>query len=416
MKRIAVTGMGIVSPLGVGLTHVWERLVRGDSGITAIDRFPVDQFPAKIAGVVPHGSNTGELDFDGLFSFADQKKNDHFILYALAASDEALKHAGWIPQSDKDCERTGVLLGSGIGGLPYIYNNSVALFDKGFRRVSPYFIPSCLINLAPGQISIRHQLKGPNLSVVTACAAGSHAIGEGARIIREGDADVMLVGGTEAAVCPLGVAGFASIKALSTRSNSIPSEASRPFDKDRDGFVMGEGAGLLVLENWDHAVQRGAVIHAEVVGYGLSGDAYHVAAPDGRGALRAMKQALKMAKIAPDDIGYINAHGTSTPQGDVAEVNAIHEVFGIASKDLMVSSTKSAIGHLLGGAGGVEALFSIQALKTGVVPPTLNMHESDIETDLDFVPLKAKEKKMNYVLSNSFGFGGTNAAVIFKKV
>lgn len=415
MRRVVVTGMGLVSPLASGVQASWDRLIKGHSGIRSIDLFDTEGFAAKVAGLVPHGTNAGSLDMDGLFSKADQKKNDRFILYALAASDEALKDAGFKPETEAEKERFGVLISSGIGGLPKIYETSVALYEKGPRGVSPFFIPSCLVNLASGQVSIRHQLKGPNLAGVTACAAGTHAIGEAVRLIQTGDADVMLAGGAEAAVCPLGVAGFASMRALSTNFNDTPQEASRPFDKKRDGFVMGEGAGLLVIEELEHARKRGATIYAEIKGYGLSGDAFHMAAPDGKGAERAMKMALKKAQLSCEDIAYINAHGTSTPQGDAAELKAVHTVFGASTRNLSVSSTKSATGHLLGAAGGLEAVFAIQALRHNCVPPTLNLHETDIETDLDLVPLKAKEKPLQYVLSNSFGFGGTNASVIFSK-
>ena len=415
MRRVVVTGMGLVSPLASGVQASWDRLIKGHSGIRSIDLFDTEGFAAKVAGLVPHGTNAGSLDMDGLFSKADQKKNDRFILYALAASDEALKDAGFKPETEAEKERFGVLISSGIGGLPKIYETSVALYEKGPRGVSPFFIPSCLVNLASGQVSIRHQLKGPNLAGVTACAAGTHAIGEAVRLIQTGDADVMLAGGAEAAVCPLGVAGFASMRALSTNFNDTPQEASRPFDKKRDGFVMGEGAGLLVIEELDHARKRGATIYAEIKGYGLSGDAFHMAAPDGKGAERAMKMALKKAQLSCEDIAYINAHGTSTPQGDAAELKAVHTVFGASTRNLSVSSTKSATGHLLGAAGGLEAVFAIQALRHNCVPPTLNLHETDIETDLDLVPLKAKEKPLQYVLSNSFGFGGTNASVVFSK-
>ncbi|MGB0919650.1 MAG: beta-ketoacyl-ACP synthase II [Holosporaceae bacterium] len=415
MRRVVVTGMGLVSPLASGVQASWDRLIKGRSGIRSIDLFDTEGFAAKVAGLVPHGTNVDSLDMDGLFSKVDQKKNDRFILYALAASDEALKDAGFQPETEEEKERFGVLISSGIGGLPKIYETSVALYQKGPRGVSPFFIPSCLVNLASGQVSIRHQLKGPNLAGVTACAAGTHAIGEAVRLIQTGDADVMLAGGAEAAVCPLGVAGFASMRALSTSFNDTPQEASRPFDKKRDGFVMGEGAGLLVIEELEHARKRGATIYAEIKGYGLSGDAFHMAAPDGKGAERAMKMALQKAQLSCDDIAYINAHGTSTPQGDAAELKAVHTVFGASTRNLSVSSTKSATGHLLGAAGGLEAVFAIQALRHNCVPPTLNLHETDIETDLDLVPLKAKEKPLQYVLSNSFGFGGTNASVIFSK-
>lgn len=414
MRRCVVTGMGIVSPLGVGVPHVWNQLIKGASGIRRIDRFPVDDLASKIAGLVPIGAGVGELNYDELFPPADRKKCDRFILYAMAASDEAIRDAGLDLTNEALQVRSGALVGSGIGGLPYIEETAVMLQEKGPRRVSPFFIPSCLINLATGQVSIRHQLKGPNLSVVTACATGTHAIGEAARFIADGRADVMLAGGTEAAICPLGVAGFASMRALSTKFNDRPEEASRPWDKDRDGFVMGEGAGLLVLEDLEHARRRGAKIYGEVAGYGLSGDAYHMAAPEGAGAVRAMQEALDNAGIAPCDVGYINAHGTSTPQGDTVELEAIEKVFGDHVKDLAVSSTKSAVGHLLGAAGGVEAIFALQSLNTGILPPTLNLHNCSEKTPLNLVPLEAQKKDLSFVLSNSFGFGGANASVVFR--
>ncbi|TGW14647.1 beta-ketoacyl-[acyl-carrier-protein] synthase II [bacterium NHP-B] len=415
MRRVVVTGMGAVCPLGSGVSFVWDRLVAGASGIVPIHTFPTEDLSCKIAGLVPHGTAPGELDFEGMFSPAERKRNDRFIPYALAASDEAVKDAGLVLEDERLQERSGVLIGSGIGGLGYIYDTSVALHEGGPRRVSPFFIPSCLINLATGQVSIRHKMKGPNQAVVTACATGTHAIGDGARLIADDKADVMLVGGAEAAVCYLGVAGFASMRALSTGFNDRPQAASRPWDKDRDGFVMGEGAGLLVLEELEHAKARGAKIYGEVKGYGLSGDAYHIAAPDGKGAVRAMQEAIEEAGIDHEQVGYINAHGTSTPQGDKAELEAIHKVFGSHTSRLSVSSTKSSIGHLLGAAGGVEAIFTMMALKTGVLPPTLNLDHCSEETDIDLVPHRAKEKKISWAVSNSFGFGGTNASLVMRR-
>lgn len=414
-KRVVVTGMGIVCPLGTGVQHVWRRIIQGESGIRLIDRFDVSEMPSKIAGLVPHGTGAGQLDMDVLFKGPQQNQNDRFILYAMAASDEAMQMAGWKPETEEQQVRTGVVIGSGIGGLPRMYDTSVTLHERGPRRVSPFFIASCLINLASGQVSIRHGLKGPNESAVTACASSNHAIGNGFRLIQEGRADVMLVGGAEAAVCPIGVAGFSSMRALSTKFNDSPTQASRPWDKDRDGFVMGEGAGLLVLEELEHAKKRGATIYGEVVGYGLSGDAYHVSAPSGEGAARSMRQALEQAGLSSDAIGYLNAHGTSTPIGDKAELDAVTQVFGAATKKLAMSSTKSAVGHLLGGAGGIEAIFSLCALNEGILPPTLNLHHPSVETDIDLVPLKAKEKACDYAMSNSFGFGGANATLVFKK-
>lgn len=418
MRRVVVTGMGIVSPLGAGIEFVWQKLLRGESGLKRIQGFEISDLACHVAGQVPLGSGEGLLDLDAVMTPKDQKKADRFILYALAAAEEALSDAGWKPQTVEEQERTGVLIGSGIGGLPEIYNTAVILKESGPRRVSPFFIPACLINLASGHTSIRYQLKGPNQSMVTACASGAHAIGDAARLIQVGDADVVLAGGTEASICRIGVAGFAALRALSTNFNDCPEAASRPWDKNRDGFVMGEGAGLLVLEDYDHAKKRGAHIYAELVGYGMSGDAYHMTAPEetGDGAFRAMRNAVKRAQIDVSDVGYVNAHGTSTPMGDRIELQAVERLFGAGASQLSMSSTKSSIGHLLGGAGGVEAIFSILALRDGILPPTLNLENSSEETAIDLVPLKAREKSLTYALSNSFGFGGTNAALVFKSV
>ncbi|MCL2505743.1 MAG: beta-ketoacyl-ACP synthase II [Alphaproteobacteria bacterium] len=419
MRRIVVTGMGVVSPLGVGLSRNWERLIAGSSGISAIHRFDASEMPCRVAGQIPEGQGAGEFNIDSFIEPKEQKKMDRFIHLAIAASEEAIKDSGFVPADDEDRERSGVLIGSGVGGLNEIYETSIVLFEKGHRRVSPFFIPRSLINLASGHVSIMHGYKGPNHSVVTACATGSHAIGDAARLIAFGDADVMVAGGTEATVCRIGIAGFCAIKALSTGFNDTPERASRPYDKDRDGFVMGEGAGILVLEEYEHAKKRGARIYAEVAGYGLSGDAYHMTAPaeDGDGGYRSMRMALKNSGLPMEDIGYINAHGTSTPLGDAVEVNAVKKLFGAASSNIMMSSTKSAIGHLLGASGAVEAIYSIKALNEGIVPPTLNLDNlSEGLEGIDFVPFKAKEKKLKSVLSNSFGFGGTNASVIFKRV
>ena len=417
MRRVVVTGMGIVCPLGRGTEFVWSRLLAGHSGIQKVSSCEVSDLPCRIAGVVPEGLEPGQLNLDALMSAKERKKSVRFILMAVAA-DDALEDAGFRPESEDQKERTGVLIGSGIGGLPEIYDTSVILKDQGPRRVSPFFIPGCLINLASGQISIRHGLKGPNHAVVTACASGSHAIGDAARLIQWGDADVMVAGGAESSVCRIGLSGFSALKALSTNFNETPELASRPWDRDRDGFVMGEGAGIVVLEAYDHAVARGARIYGEIVGYGMSGDAYHVAAPaeDGNGAARSMRAALKRANLNPEQVGYVNAHGTSTPLGDAIELRAIHQVFGAASQGLSVSSTKSAIGHLLGAAGGVEAVFSLKALETGILPPTLNLTHCSEDTDVDLIPLRAQEKKVTYVLSNSFGFGGTNASLVFGRI
>ncbi len=417
MRRVVVTGMGVVSPLGCGTEFVWKRLLQGQSGIRPIVGFETGDLACKIAGQVPEGRGEGLLSMDDLLSPKEQKKADRFIHYAIAAADEALRDAGWNPQTDEDQERTGVHVGSGIGGLPEIYNTSITLKENGPRRVSPFFIPACLVNLASGHISIRHQLKGPNQSIVTACATGAHSIGDAARLVQMGDADVMVAGGTEAAVCRVGMAGFSALRALSTNFNDRAPEASRPWDRDRDGFVMGEGAGIVILEDYDHAVRRGAKIYAELVGYGLSGDAYHMTAPseDGSGAFRAMKGALKRASLNPSEIGYVNAHGTSTPLGDSLELKAVERLWGKDAAQLSMSSTKSATGHLLGGAGGIEAIFSILALRDQILPPTLNLHNPE-ETAIDLVPNEAKSKTFRYALSNSFGFGGTNAALIFGRM
>ncbi len=418
MRRVVITGMGLVSPLGVGVEFVWRRLLKGDSGIGPITGFEISDLACQVAGQVPLGSADGQLDFETLMSPKEQKKVGDFILYALAAADEALKDAGWAPQTEEEQERTGVFVGSGIGGLPGIFDTSLILNEHGPRRMSPFFIPACLINLASGHISIRHHIKGPNQSMVTACATGAHAIGDAARLIQMDDADVVVAGGTEGSICRIGVAGFASLRALSTSFNDRPQAASRPWDKDRDGFVMGDGAGILVLEEYEHAKRRGARIYAEIVGYGLSGDAYHITAPEenGSGAFRAMRNALKRAHITPSDVGYVNAHGTSTPMGDTIELRAVERLWGAGASSLAMSSTKSSIGHLLGGAGGVEAIFSILALRDNLLPPTLNLDCPSEETRIDLVPHHAKEKKLTHVLSNSFGFGGTNAALVFGQV
>ena len=417
MRRVVVTGMGMVTPLGVGVDHVWERLIAGDSGITGIQSFDVSDLPAKIAGMLPPGETAeGRYNADDWMAPKDQRKVDPFIVYAMAAAVQAVEDAGWEPKDEEKRERTGVMIGSGIGGLQAVYDGSITLHERGPRRISPFFIPSALINLASGQVSIRYGFKGPNHAVVTACSTGAHAIGDASRIIGFGDADVMLAGGAEAPVFRLGVAGFAASRALSTGFNDTPERASRPWDRDRDGFVMGEGAGVLVLEELEHAKKRGAKIYAEVVGYGMSGDAYHITAPakDGSGGYRAMRAALKSAKLKTEDIDYVNAHGTSTPLGDAIEVGAVKRLFGDHAYKLSMSSTKSAIGHMLGAAGSVEAIFSIKTLNSGIIPPTLNLDNPSEECDIDLVPKKAKERKVKHALSNSFGFGGTNASLIFK--
>lgn len=421
MRRVVVTGMGMVSPLGVGVGRNWAALTAGKSGISKITRFDVSDISSQIAGLVPYHSE-GVVDGfnpDDTLAPKEQKKVDTFILYGMAAADEAIKDSGWQPQDEESLERTGVMIGSGIGGLQSIYETSQTLIEKGPRRVSPFSIPAMLINLASGQISIKYGFKGPNHSVVTACATGTHAIGDAARLIAFGDAEVMVAGGAEAAVNRLGVASFAACRALSTGYNDNPSAASRPFDEGRDGFVIGEGAGVVVLEEYEHAKKRGAKIYAEVIGYGLSGDAYHITSPreDGDGGYRAMKAALARAGVSTADIDYINAHGTSTPLGDGIECGAVKRLFGADIETIMMSSTKSAIGHLLGAAGAVEAIYSIKAIETGVIPPTLNLETvSESCQGVDLVPKVAKQKKVRTALSNSFGFGGTNASVILRAV
>jgi len=416
MRRVVVTGMGLVTPLGIGLERVWGRLIAGESGIRAIQSFDVSDLPSRVAAQVPRGDQaSGLFNADDWVPPKDQRRMDQFIVYAMAAAAQAVDDAGWHPTDDEECERTGVMIGSGIGGLPGITDGALLLAERGPRRISPFFIPSSLINLASGHVSIRYGFKGPNHAVVTACSTGAHAIGDASRLIMLDDADVMVCGGTEAAICRLGLAGFAAARALSTGFNDDPPRASRPWDQDRDGFVMGEGAGILVLEELEHAQQRGARIYAEVIGYGMSGDAFHLTAPseDGNGAFRSMRNALKSARLTPDKIDYINAHGTSTPLGDEIELGAVKRLFGDHSYKLSMSSTKSAIGHLLGAAGSVEAIFAILALRDGVVPPTLNLDNPSPSCDIDLVPKQARERKVSYVLSNSFGFGGTNASLIF---
>lgn len=417
MRRVVVTGIGMVSPLGCGVATSWSRLINGASGISSLESADFEDLPARIAGQVAFGSAEENLfDPDLIMPPKDQRKIDRFILFGIAAGQEAIEDSGWLPSDEEAQNRTGILIGSGIGGLVAISDTAVLLKERGPRRVSPFFIPSALINLVSGQLSIKYGFRGPNHAVVTACATGSHAIGDAARLIQYDDADVMIAGGSEAAVCRIGMAGFAAARALSTNFNDAPEQASRPWDKGRDGFVMGEGAGVVVLEELEHARARGAKIYAEVVGYGLSGDAHHITAPaaDGNGGMRAMAAALKRAQLSPDAIDYINAHGTSTPLGDEIEFGAVKRLFGAASEKLSMSSTKSAVGHLLGAAGAVEAVFSILAMRDNVVPPTLNLTDpSDECVGIDLVPLHARERPVNAVLSNSFGFGGTNASLIF---
>jgi 3-oxoacyl-[acyl-carrier-protein] synthase II len=419
MRRVVVTGLGAVTPLGAGVKPTWDRLIAGESGAGPITLFDASNLPARIACQVPRG-NQGSAPFnpDLHMEPKEQRKVDDFIVFGVAAADMAIEDSGLKFETEEAQERAGVLIGSGIGGLPGIEEASITLKEKGPRRVSPFFIPGRLINLVSGQVSIKHQLKGPNHAVVTACATGAHAIGDAARMIMLEDADVMVAGGAEAAICPIGMAGFASARALSTAFNDQPARASRPWDKDRDGFVMGEGAGIVVLEEYERAKKRGAKIYAEVLGYGMSGDAHHITAPapDGAGGFRAMKAAFRSAKLNPDQVDYINAHGTSTPLGDEIELGAVKRLFGDHAYKLSMSSTKSAIGHLLGAAGAVEAIFSILALRDQIAPPTLNLENPSEGCDIDLVPLKAKQRPIRAALSNSFGFGGTNASVIFAKV
>jgi 3-oxoacyl-[acyl-carrier-protein] synthase II len=417
LRRVVVTGMGIVSPLGIGIEHVWQRLIAGCSGISAIQSFDVSDLPAKVAGEVPAGIRAeGGLDLSEWIPVKDMKKMDRFIQLGLVAAIEAVEDSGWLPEDEEDRCATGVMIGSGIGGLQSIYDASVQVHEGKVRRLSPFFIPSALINLVSGHVSIRYGFKGPNHSAVTACATGVHAIGDAARLISLGEADVMVAGGAEAAVCALGIGGFCASRALSTAFNDEPARASRPWDRDRDGFVMGEGAGVLVLEEYEHAKKRGAKIYAEIGGYGLSGDAHHITAPaEGHdGAFRAMKAALRNGGVEPSEIQYVNAHGTSTPLGDDLELSAVERFFGDHARTVAMSSTKSATGHLLGAAGAIEAVFSILAIRDGVAPPTLNLEEPSRESVIDRVAKVAQERPIKVALSNSFGFGGTNASVIFR--
>jgi 3-oxoacyl-[acyl-carrier-protein] synthase II len=417
LRRVVVTGLGLVTPLGSGVEVSWRRLIEGQSGIRPITRFNVDDLPAKIAGLVP-AEGAGAFRSDDVMAPKDARRNDLFIIYGLAAAIEAVRDADWLPEDEQARERTGVLIGSGIGGLSTIADTAVELEQRGPRRVSPFFIPASLINLVSGQVSIHFGFKGPNHSVVTACSTGAHAIGDASRMIALGDADVMVAGGAEAAVCRLGIAGFAAARALSTHFNETPERASRPWDVDRDGFVMGEGAGILVLEEMEHARARGARIYGEIVGYGLSGDAYHITAPspDGDGGYRSMAAALRRAGLRPEDIDYINAHGTSTPLGDEIELGAVQRLVGNAAGRISMSSTKSSIGHLLGAAGAVEAIFAILAIRDNVAPPTLNLDNPSVETPIDLVPHQSRKRDIDVVLSNSFGFGGTNASLVFRRM
>ncbi len=418
MRRVVVTGLGLVTPLGCGVDACWRRLIAGESGAKTIDTFEVSDLPAKIACMIPRGDGShGTYNPDQWMEPKEQRKVDDFIVYAMCAATQAIEDSGWRPQTYDQQIRTGVMIGSGIGGLSGIADTSIVLKEKGPRRVSPFFIPGRLINLASGYVSIAHGLKGPNHAVVTACSTGAHAIGDAARMIMLGDADVMVAGGAESPICRIAIAGFAACRALSTSFNDTPTKASRPYDRDRDGFVMGEGAGVLVLEDYEHAKARGAKIYGEVIGYGLSGDAHHITAPaeDGDGAFRCMSMAIKRAGISPAEMDYINAHGTSTPLGDEIELAAVQRLVGNAAGRISMSSTKSSIGHLLGAAGSVEAIFSILAMRDGVAPPTINLENPSVETAIDLVPHQARKREINVALSNSFGFGGTNASLVFRR-
>ncbi|HEY7852417.1 MAG TPA: beta-ketoacyl-ACP synthase II [Caulobacteraceae bacterium] len=425
-RRVVITGIGLVTPLGWGREISWKRILAGQSGAGRISAFDPADYACQVACEVPRvdGRGGGSADMEGAFdpeqvlSAKELRRVDDFILYAIAAADEAVKDSGWTPEDDHGRERTGVIIGSGIGGLGTIEETAIELHEKGPRRISPFFIPSALINLASGHVSIRHGFKGPNHSVVTACATGAHAVGDASRFIRSGDADVMVAGGAEAAVCTLGIAGFVACRALSTGFNETPQRASRPYDRDRDGFVMGEGAGILVLEEYEHAKARGAKIYAEVKGYGLSGDAYHITAPasDGDGGFRAMRAALAHAGLEPGAIDYINAHGTSTPLGDEIELRAVERLLGPQASKVVMSSTKSEIGHLLGAAGAVEAAFTALAIRDQMAPPTINLDNPSVDTPIDLAPFQARKLPIRAALSNSFGFGGTNAALVLTQI
>jgi 3-oxoacyl-[acyl-carrier-protein] synthase II len=418
MRRVVVTGLGMVSPLACGVEPTWKRILASESGAKKIDTFDVSDLACRIACMVPRGDGSdGTFNPDQWMEPKDQRKVDDFIIFAMCAARQALDDAGWHPVTEEDRCATGVMIGSGIGGLTGIAETSIVLKERGPRKVSPFFIPGRLINLASGYVSIAHGLKGPNHAVVTACSTGAHAIGDASRLIALGDADVMVAGGTESPICRLAIAGFAAARALSTAFNEAPEKASRPYDRDRDGFVMGEGAGVLVLEEYEHARRRGARIHAEVIGYGMSGDAYHITspAPDGDGAFRSMTAAIKRAGIAVSDLDYINAHGTSTPLGDELELGAAERLLGNAASKVSMSSTKSSTGHLLGAAGAIEAIFSILAIRDNVAPPTINLDNPSVQTAIDLVPHKPREREINVALSNSFGFGGTNASLVIQR-
>jgi 3-oxoacyl-[acyl-carrier-protein] synthase II len=419
MRRVVVTGLGIVCPLGCGVEATWSGIREGRSGVRKIEKFDVSDIPCKIAGIVPRGDGSnGSFNSDQWMEPKEQRKVDDFIIFSMSAATQALDDAGWHPKSRDDQNSTGVLIGSGIGGIGGIADTAITLKERGPRRVSPFFIPGRLINLAGGYVSIAHGLRGPNHAVVTACSTGAHAIGDAGRLIALGDADVMVAGGTESPVDRLSLSGFAAARALSTSFNDTPGKASRPYDRDRDGFVMGEGAGIVVLEEYEHAKARGARIYGELVGYGLSGDAHHITAPapDGDGAYRCMQMALKRAGVTPAEVDYINAHGTSTPLGDEIELNAVHRLAGNAAGKIAMSSTKSMTGHLLGAAGAVEAIFSLLAIRDQVAPPTINLDNPSVETPIDLVPHKAQKRPIEVALSNSFGFGGTNASLVFRRL
>jgi 3-oxoacyl-[acyl-carrier-protein] synthase II len=418
MRRVVVTGMGMVTPLGCGVEATWSRLVAGESGARRIDTFQVSDIASQVAGMIPYGDGSnGTYNPDQWMEPKEQRKVDKFIVYAMCAARQALEHAGWKPTTPEQQNITGVVIGAGIGGVEGIAETALVLHERGPRRVSPFFVPGRIINMASGYVSIAHGLKGPNHAVVTACSTGAHAIGDAGRMIALGDADVMVAGGSESPVNRISVAGFAAARALSTGFNDTPTKASRPYDRDRDGFVIAEGAGVVVLEEYEHAKARGATIHAELIGYGLSGDAYHITAPapDGDGALRCMKAAVKRAGIQPGDIDYINAHGTSTPMGDEIELTAVQDLVGNSAGRISMSSTKSSIGHLLGAAGAVEAIFCILAIRDRIAPPTLNLDHPSMDTPIDLVPHRARKRSIEIALSNSFGFGGTNASLIFRR-
>jgi 3-oxoacyl-[acyl-carrier-protein] synthase II len=418
MRRVVVTGLGIVSPLGCGVELTWKRILNSESGARKIDTFDVSDLTSRIACVVPRGDGSnGSFNPDQWMEPKDQRKVDDFIIFAMCAAKQALDDAGWHPATEEERCASGVMIGSGIGGLTGIAETSILLKERGPRKVSPFFIPGRLINLASGYVSIAHGLKGPNHAVVTACSTGAHAIGDASRLIALGDADVMVAGGTESPINRLAMAGFCAARALSTSFNDTPEKASRPYDKDRDGFVMGEGAGVVVLEEYEHARKRGAKIHAEIIGYGMSGDAYHITspAPDGDGAFRSMSAAIKRAGIAVSDLDYINAHGTSTQLGDEIELSAAERLLGNAASKVSMSSTKSSTGHLLGAAGSIEAIFSILAIRDNIAPPTINLDNPSVETAIDLVPQKPRQREINVALSNSFGFGGTNASLVIQR-